>query len=71
MRITLDTQLTFVDESPRHLRPGLWKRSEEAIEKDLDSEMFPFAVLEVKLKGEAPEWLNDIINEPYIRQVKG
>ena len=59
-----------MNENPRYLKDGEWKRSEEEIEKDLDSEMFPFAVLEVKLKGEAPEWLSDIINEPYIRKVR-
>ena len=70
VRITLDTNLTFVNERWGELEEGLWKREEEEVETDGDWREFPFAVLEVKLKAGEPQWLQEILNEPYIRKVR-
>ena len=62
VRSTLDCQLRMVDEtsSRSSLPPGEWFRPQTA-DALKDVHEFPYSVLEIKLQGESPEWVQTLI----------
>jgi len=72
IRVSLDTQLTFVDEYKANGHPEQpWCRQPQDFLNDDQVYRFPFAVLEVKLQGtkEAPIWMQKILKEVEAIQV--
>ena len=67
VRSTLDCQLRMVDETSTRssLAPGEWYRplNTELIK---DVHEFPYSVLEIKLQGDAPDWVKALIDSGKI-----
>jgi SPX domain protein involved in polyphosphate accumulation len=61
VRISLDTQLQFVDERGRAL--PRWCRDAHELEADGVVHDFPYAILEVKLQTAPPPWVADLLRE--------
>ncbi|XP_013413499.1 vacuolar transporter chaperone 4-like [Lingula anatina] len=69
VRITIDVDLTMIDEGDRLRCESEWKRNEEGIIKNQDYRLFPYTILEVKLRIPPPEWLDALVESPFIRPV--
>ncbi|KAK4684854.1 hypothetical protein P7C73_g5309, partial [Tremellales sp. Uapishka_1] len=82
VRISLDTELTMVREDDFDgvdRTHGNWRREDFGIDhpfptlKPADKELFPYAVLEVKLATkvgeEPPDWIKDLINSHLVEAV--
>ncbi|KAJ3342156.1 vacuolar transporter chaperone [Entophlyctis luteolus] len=78
VRISLDTELTFIREDGPTRSGNNWRRADcgatwpfDYLPKE-DVESFPYAVLEVKFQldgGGEPEWVKKLVNDPLIREV--
>lgn len=79
LRISLDTDLTFVREDGIQRRKGSWRRPDMGIDYPFDrlnsSEVykFPYAVLETKLQThlgqEPPQWLTKLLESSLVYEV--
>jgi len=82
VRISLDTELTMVREDNfdgNDRTNGNWRRTDIGIDHpfpqipDSEKELFPYAVLEVKLATkvgeEPPQWIRDLINSHLVEAV--
>lgn len=79
LRISLDTDLTFVREDGHHRRKGNWRRPDMGIDYPFenlpqgDVYRFPYAVLETKLQThlgqEPPEWLTRLLDSRLVYEV--
>lgn len=67
VRISLDTNLVFSNEVSTD--DGLWCSRPEKLKAD-DVLPFPYAVLEIKLQEGSPDWVDHIVQQPYVIQVK-
>ncbi|KAJ3379115.1 vacuolar transporter chaperone [Entophlyctis sp. JEL0112] len=75
VRISLDTELTFIREDGPTRSGNNWRRADcgatwpfDYLPKE-DVESFPYAVLEVKFQldgGGEPEWVKKLVNDPLI-----
>lgn len=79
LRISLDTDLTFVREDGLYRRKGQWRRPDMGIDFPFDNlpqedvYRFPYAVLETKLQThlgqEPPEWLTRLLDSQLVYEV--
>ncbi|KAL1413052.1 vacuolar transporter chaperone [Vanrija albida] len=82
VRISLDTELALVREDNFDgvdRTHGNWRRTDFGIDhpfptvKDSDKELFPYAILEVKLATrvgeEPPQWIKDLVNSHLVEAV--
>ena len=69
VRITLDSNLIFINERPALRKQNEWRRQENTLEQCEDWVNFPYAILAVKLKVAEPAWLANITSLPGIRGV--
>eukprot|EP00698_Gefionella_okellyi_P007729 TRINITY_DN1886_c0_g1_i1.p1 TRINITY_DN1886_c0_g1~~TRINITY_DN1886_c0_g1_i1.p1 ORF type:complete len:973 (+),score=217.01 TRINITY_DN1886_c0_g1_i1:67-2985(+) len=68
VRISLDTKMVLSNERLT-FRDGEWCMRPEDVPADQRIE-FPFSILEIKLQGETPAWVADLLAQPYITAVK-
>ena len=73
VRISLDTELTFIREALALDRAaGRWRKAKNEVQPH-DVHVFPYAILEVKLETqegvEPPQWILDLTNGPLVRVV--
>ncbi|KAI8147004.1 VTC domain-containing protein [Fennellomyces sp. T-0311] len=79
LRVSLDTDLTFVREDGLHRRKGSWRRPDMGIDHPFENlpqdevYHFPYAVLETKLQThlgqEPPEWLTRLLDSRLVYEV--
>ena len=71
VRISLDSQLTFINECDESSRETSWCRVASEILSKNDVEKFPYAVLEIKLQDAIsfPDWVADVLEKVGAIQV--
>ncbi|XP_013422057.1 vacuolar transporter chaperone 4-like [Lingula anatina] len=68
VRITLDSDLIFVDEGGR--QNSQWKRNEDEIVENRHYCEFPYSILKVELGSTFPEWLRLLLEHPSVRHME-
>lgn len=61
IRISLDTDITMISELEAPKAPGDWCRDMRAPLNANEVVHFPYALLELKLQVEAPDWVQELL----------